>query len=89
MVKNERTSAVPRDVSSNRREDQELSVLSLHLLQISLVYVNTLMMQRVLTESDWLEKMSEADMRGLTPLVWGHVNPYGTFSLDLDQRLAI
>lgn len=77
------------EVSSNRREEQELSVLSLHLLQICLVYVNTLMMQRVLTGPGWLEKMTEADMRGLTPLVWAHVNPYGTFSLDLDQRLVI
>ena len=31
------------EVASNRLEDQELSVLSLHLLQLCLVYVNTLM----------------------------------------------
>ncbi|SCX57849.1 Tn3 transposase DDE domain-containing protein [Nitrosospira sp. Nsp1] len=36
--------------SPNRLEDQELSVLSLHLLQLCLVYVNTLMIQRVLSE---------------------------------------
>ena len=36
------------EFASNRREDQELSMLSLHLLQISLVYVNTLMIQQVL-----------------------------------------
>jgi TnpA family transposase len=77
------------EFSSNRREDQEFSVLSLHLLQICLVYVNTLMMQRVLTEPGQMERMSEADLRGITPLVWGHVNPYGTFSLDLEQRLVI
>lgn len=29
------------EVASNRLEDQELSVLSLHLLQLCLVYVNT------------------------------------------------
>jgi hypothetical protein len=29
------------------------------------------------------------DLRALTPLVWSHVNPYGTFSLDLDRRLVI
>lgn len=38
------------EVASNRLEDQELSVLSLHLLQLCLVYVNTLMIQRVLSE---------------------------------------
>jgi TnpA family transposase len=28
-------------------------MLALHLLQICLVYINTLMLQRVLTEPDW------------------------------------
>ena len=36
------------EFASNRLESQELSVLSLHLLQICLVYVNTLMIQSVL-----------------------------------------
>jgi TnpA family transposase len=31
------------EFASNRLEDQELLMLSLHLLQVSLVYVNTLM----------------------------------------------
>ena len=35
------------EVSSNRREDQEVSMLSLHLLQNCMVYVNTLMIQEV------------------------------------------
>jgi hypothetical protein len=29
------------------------------------------------------------DLRALTPLTWGHINPYGTFRLDLDERLLI
>ena len=36
------------EVSSNKREDQELRMLSLHLLQNCMVYVNTLMVQQVL-----------------------------------------
>ena len=36
--------------ASNRLESQELSVLSLHLLQICLVYINTLMIQSVLVQ---------------------------------------
>ena len=36
------------EVATNRLEDQEISVLCLHLLQICLVYVNTLMIQKVL-----------------------------------------
>jgi TnpA family transposase len=30
-------------MASNRADDQEISMLSLHLLQLVLVYVNTLM----------------------------------------------
>ena len=41
------------EVSSNRREDQEATVLSLHLLQNCMVFVNTLMIQRVLGDPIW------------------------------------
>jgi Tn3 transposase DDE domain len=61
----------------------------LHLLQSCLVYVNTLMLQRVLVEPAWMARMTPADARGLTPLVWGHVSPYGTFDLDMEQRLDL
>src|SRR5207302_1459492 len=72
------------EISTNQRDEQELAVLSLHLLQSSLVYINTLMLQRVLTEPAWMAGMTTDDLRGLTPLIYTHVNPYGTFSLDLD-----
>ena len=75
------------EVATNRLEDQKLSVLALHLLQACLVYVNTLMLQRVLEEPEWLKRMTEADMRGLNPLVYLHVTPYGRFDLDLEQRI--
>jgi hypothetical protein len=77
------------EIATNRLEDQEIAVLSLHLLQICLVYINTLMMQRILSEKDWLKLMHLDDLRALTPLTWGHINPYGTFRLDLDERLLI
>jgi TnpA family transposase len=64
------------EFASNRREDQELSMLSLHLLQISLVYVNTLMIQQVLGEDRWANAMSPEDLRALSPLLYSHVNPY-------------
>ncbi|QOI95902.1 Tn3 family transposase [Aeromonas salmonicida] len=77
------------EVATNRLEDQELSVLALHLLQISLVYVNTLMIQQVLNEPGWLSRMKVEDFRALTPLIYAHVNPYGIFELDMDTRLPI
>ncbi len=77
------------EVATNRLEDQELAVLSLHLLQICLVYVNTLMFQQVLSEQRWQGKMTYEDYRALTPLVYSHVNPYGEFNLDMSKRLPI
>src|SRR4051794_22862757 len=77
------------EVASNRLDDQEVSVHALHLLQACLVYVNTLMLQRVLSEPEWMARMTSAGRRGLSPLVWGHVSPYGAFDLDMEQRLDL
>jgi TnpA family transposase len=78
-----------KEIATNRLEDQEIAVLSLHLLQSCLVYVNTLMIQEVLSEPEWMKMMKPDDLRALTPLIWSHVNPYGTFRLNLDERLPI
>ena len=64
-------------------------MLALHLLQNCMVYVNTLMVQRVLGEPIWLKHMGATEQRALTPLFWGHVNPYGTFRLDMTARLPL
>lgn len=77
------------ELASNRQEDQEVSMLALHLLQISLVYVNTLMIQRLLSEPAWSGRLTTEDLRALTPLVYAHVNPYGIFRLDMNARLPI
>jgi TnpA family transposase len=77
------------EMVSNRREDHEVSMLALHLLQNCMVYINTLMLQQVLTQSQWSGKISPRDLRALTPLIWEHVNPYGRFELDMDARLPI
>jgi TnpA family transposase len=77
------------EIATNRLEDQELAVLSLHLLQASLVYINTLMVQQVLTEPAWSARMTSEDYRALTPLIYHHVNPYGLFELDMAKRLPL
>ena len=77
------------EISTNRLEDQETSVLALHLLQNCLVYINTLMLQRVLSERKWYDRMTPEDFRALSPLIYAHVNPYGTFNLDMNERLII
>jgi TnpA family transposase len=77
------------EIATNRLEDPELAILSLHLLQISLVYINTLMIQQVLTDPTWWERMKPDDLRALTPLIYAHINPYGTFELDMQKRLYL
>lgn len=77
------------EIATNCRDDQELAILSLHLLQVALVYVNTLMFQQVLSESVWLSRMRPDDFRALTPLIYHHVNPYGLFRLNMQERLPL
>ncbi|MFI0234819.1 Tn3 family transposase [Streptomyces sp. NPDC017086] len=64
-------------------------MLTLHLLQSSLVLVNALLLQRVLAESKWGKKLTAEDRRGLTALFWSNINPYGTFRFDMDKRLDL
>ena len=77
------------EMASNRADDQEINMLSLHLVQLSLVYVNTLMIQQVLAESAWRTRLNANELRGITPLIYGRVNPYGSFRLGLNSRLPI
>lgn len=77
------------EFATNRRESQELAMLSLHLLQNCLVYINTLMIQEVLKAPKLLNCLTKEDFRGLTPLIFQHINPYGTFNLDINFRLPI
>ena len=77
------------DFTSGQVALQELSMLCLHLLQISLVYINTLLIQQVLSEPEWMQKLGPDDLRALTPLIYAHVNPYGVFRLNMAERLPI
>ncbi|BAQ66945.1 hypothetical protein GM3709_3710 (plasmid) [Geminocystis sp. NIES-3709] len=36
-----------------------------------------------------MQRMNPNDLKALTPLIWSHVNPYGTFRLNLDERLPL
>ena len=76
-----------REFSSNSKTQQEISVLSLHLLQNSLVYINTLMIQNILEDTDLFNSLLDRDLRALNPLFYNHINPYGVFDLDFTKRL--
>lgn len=77
------------EIATNRVEDQEIAVLSLHLLQNCLVYINTIMFQNILSDKKWFDLMAPEDFRALTPLIYTHVNPYGTFRLNMKERLLL
>jgi Tn3 transposase DDE domain len=76
-------------MATNRQKDMELTMLCLHLLQICMVYINTLMIQQVLAERLWAKRLTREDLRALSPLIYAHVNPYGIFLLDMRARLPI
>jgi hypothetical protein len=54
-----------------------------------MVYGNTLMIQEVLATLSWSGRLTEEDLRGLTPLIFGHLNPYGRSELDMEERLPL
>ena len=77
------------ELSSNRREEQELSILCLHILQSSLGFINTLMLQDVLAGPEWADALGDADRRGITPLFHTNMSPYGDIQLNLNRRLDL
>ncbi len=77
------------EIASNRGDEQEMSVACLRILQAALVYVNTLLLQDVLAEPEWADLLTDHDRRGLTPLFWQHILPYGEVKLDMTTRLDI
>ena len=66
-----------------------MGLLCQHLLQASMIYINTLMIQQVLNEPGWSERMTPRDLGALSPLITQHINSYGRFELDMETRLPI
>ena len=75
------------EISSNCLDDQEISMLCLHLIQTSISYVNTFLIEDLFQDNHWKQQLGEEDYRALTALFYAHINPYGTFELDLTKRL--
>ena len=49
-------------------------------------FINTQLLQAVLRDPAWAGKLTEEGRRGLSPLFWSHINPYGRFRLDMETR---
>lgn len=73
------------ELATNRREQQESVTLSLQLLQNCLMLINTILVERTIEEEGLWRRLSAEDLRALTPLFHGHINPYGQFALDLGR----
>jgi TnpA family transposase len=71
------------ELATNSREQQEIVTLSLQLVQNCLMLINTLLLERTIERDGFWEHLSAEDLRALTPLFHGHINPYGQFTLDL------
>jgi len=67
------------------RESKKSRCSPCDLIQSSLLLVNTLLLQQVLADPEWASRLTDADPRGLAPLFWSKINPYGTFHLDGPQ----
>ena len=74
-------------IKINNTEIEELNVLSLHLLQSYLVYINTLMIQYILKLPHWQNILTTKDKRAISLLIHS-LNLYSIF-LDMNKRLAI
>ena len=77
------------EIGTNKQHDMEISLLCLHLIQSSLVYINTLMIQEVLEDPVLLDRMTPRDLGALSPLLTSHVTPFGRFDLDMTKRIPL
>ena len=64
------------EITSNKMHDQELTVVCLHLLQVCMMYINTLIIQEILAEPQWKDVLTAEDLRALSPLIYGPLSDY-------------
>ena len=61
-----------------------LLVPLLEFNQNCLMLINTILIQRTIDRQGLWTRLQPEDFRALTPLFYGHINPYGLFELDLE-----
>ena len=77
------------NIAAHRQEDQEVMMLALHsVTKRHGVYQYVDDSARAKRKA-WMGRMTAEDFRGLMPLLYGHLSPYGTFVLDMTSRLDI
>lgn len=51
------------EIRRNELEEQAVAMLSLQLIQNCIVYINTLIIQQLLSEDEWINRLDEEDYR--------------------------
>ncbi|MGH7743885.1 MAG: Tn3 family transposase [Candidatus Dormibacteria bacterium] len=77
------------DLTGDDKEHVEVSALALHLIQSAITYLNTIMIQAVLRDPAWRDRLTHEDRRGLSALFWTHLNLYGRLELDMNTYLDL
>ncbi|MFF4777124.1 Tn3 family transposase [Microtetraspora fusca] len=77
------------DLTGDDREHVEVSALALHLVQATIAYLNTHLIQIVLRDPAWRDRLTAEDRSGLSALFWTHLNLYGRLELDMSNRLDL
>ena len=52
-------------------------------------FKSTIMIQQILSQKKWKDVLTPEDYRALTPLIYAHINPYGHFNLNMNERIII
>jgi hypothetical protein len=45
--------------------------------------------QEILAEPAWAKRLTDRDKKALNALIWAHINPYGTFHIDMHHHLDL
>ncbi|MGV9599487.1 Tn3 family transposase [Streptosporangium sandarakinum] len=78
------------DLTGDDREHVEVSALALHLVQATIGYLNTHLIQIILRDDPKLRaRLTPEDLRGLSVLFWTHLNLYGRLELDMNRHLDL
>ncbi|WP_405149038.1 Tn3 family transposase [Sphaerisporangium sp. NBC_01403] len=65
------------------RENTPREVIRERLLRSALVFVNTVLVQSLLKDPAWADRLTDADRRALSPLFWSHADLYGTIQIEV------
>lgn len=68
-------------------KDAELTGADRYDLQSALALINTRLVDRVLEDPVWVQRIDPASHRGLTPPYWSNGALHGRFNLNMDSHL--